>query len=86
MRGVHSTFVKHPMDALNGGAAIAHMLPLATALIGALSFQFPHQAYRLACVLGDFHVMTLQEGLDVTVPQLLKALHERAVCASVEDW
>ena len=50
--GVHSTFVKHAMDALNGGAAIEHMLPLAAALIGAFSFQRPHQADGLACVLG----------------------------------
>ena len=56
------------MDALDGGAAIAHMLPLAAALIGAFSFQRPHQAHRLACVLGDLHVVTLQEGLDVVVP------------------
>ena len=65
------------MDALIGGVTVAHMLPLAVALIGAFSFQRPHQSDGLACVLGDLHVVTLQEGLDVAVPQFLKALQER---------
>ena len=56
------------MDALDGGAAIAHMLPLAEALIGAFSFQCPHQADGLACVLGDLYFVTLKEGSDVAVP------------------
>ena len=53
------------------------MMPLAAALIGAFSFQGPHQAYGLACVLGDLHIVTLQEGSDVAVPQFLKVLQER---------
>ena len=70
------------MDALNGGAAIAHMLPLVVALIGAFSFQCPHQADGLAW-LGDLHFVTLQEGSDFAVPQFLEALQERAVRVGV---